>query len=421
MWEAQQRPVELRSGDADDGDREGRLDRRSRAGQSRTGTTSGRASASPTRRCRRPSFAAAGASATCTSTASASANLLRINGPQVVRASSTRRPTAAGFRADRAGLSGRPRPTRRQFNPLTALVSYIPSDYHSSPVQSWYVSVQREFGAACWSTSRTSATRRTICCCSPTTTRRRRTTPPAPSRSQRGGRFPTFGDITYVFNGGKSRYDAFQTKYEWRIGADVTLLSSLTLSKAKDNGAGVAREPERQLPGAAGHQQPRRRLRPVGVSPAVQQHDQLRLVAAVRPRQALGQRMSPALDALIGGWQIAGINTITPGEMVTFTYAPAAAFQVSGITQRLLAARTTTGRTSPATRTRRRPADDHQLVQHGLRRRADRSEPAVRQRRRNTVRGPNFWSSTSRRSSTWPCRTPRGSSSGSRRSTCSTG
>jgi hypothetical protein len=39
------------------------------------------------------------------------------------------------------------------------------------------------------------------------------------------------------------------------------------------------------------------------------------------------------LDALVGGWQIAGINSIYAGEPVTFTYTPAASFQVSGIQQ----------------------------------------------------------------------------------------
>ena len=74
------------------------------------------------------------------------------------------------------------------------------------------------------------------------------------------------------------------------MGADVTLLSSLTLSKRKGQRRRRAREPERQLPRAAGLQEPRRRLCAVGVPSAVQQHDQLRLGAAVRPRQALGQR-----------------------------------------------------------------------------------------------------------------------------------
>jgi len=38
------------------------------------------------------------------------------------------------------------------------------------------------------------------------------------------------------------------------------------------------------------------------------------------------------LDLLAGGWQVAGINTLTPGEMVTLVYTPSAAFQVSAIT-----------------------------------------------------------------------------------------
>ena len=36
---------------------------------------------------------------------------------------------------------------------------------------------------------------------------------------------------------------------------------------------------------------------------------------------------------MLGGWQIAGINTVIPGEQVTLTYTPTAAQQVSGIQQ----------------------------------------------------------------------------------------
>jgi hypothetical protein len=42
---------------------------------------------------------------------------------------------------------------------------------------------------------------------------------------------------------------------------------------------------------------------------------------------------SPLLDALIGGWEVAGINTAFAGEPVTFTYTPGATFIVSGIAQ----------------------------------------------------------------------------------------
>ncbi len=39
------------------------------------------------------------------------------------------------------------------------------------------------------------------------------------------------------------------------------------------------------------------------------------------------------MDALIGGWQLAGINSVYAGEPVTFTYNPGATFVVSGIAQ----------------------------------------------------------------------------------------
>jgi hypothetical protein len=38
-------------------------------------------------------------------------------------------------------------------------------------------------------------------------------------------------------------------------------------------------------------------------------------------------------EALFGGWMIAGINTVAPGESVTLTYVPTTAQQVSGIQQ----------------------------------------------------------------------------------------
>ena len=39
------------------------------------------------------------------------------------------------------------------------------------------------------------------------------------------------------------------------------------------------------------------------------------------------------MEAFIGGWQLAGINSVYAGEPVTFTYTPGATFVVSGIAQ----------------------------------------------------------------------------------------
>jgi len=71
------------------------------------------------------------------------ANVLPINGPQVVNAVVVQTPTQADFRTTQQGYPvGLTDPTR--FNPLAANITYMPSDYRSTDVHSWFASVQRE-------------------------------------------------------------------------------------------------------------------------------------------------------------------------------------------------------------------------------------------------------------------------------------
>jgi hypothetical protein len=260
-----------------------------------------------------------------------SANLLGINGPQVVRAAVNQTPTTPGFVPTEQGYpAGLTDPSK--FNPLTALISYIPRDFHSSPVQSWHLSVQREFGPhmlldlayvgnkasdllliANYNQAAPNNAAGTI----PLTARRP---------------IPTWGDITYNFNGGKSDYNAFQMKYEWRMGADVNVLSSLTLSKARDNSAGALENQNGNFPAP---QDINNLDADFGLSAYHQPYNSTTSFVWSLPvgrGKRWGGNMSTAMDLLVGGWQLAGINTITPGEMVTLIYTPAAAFQVSGIT-----------------------------------------------------------------------------------------
>ena len=188
--------------------RQGRIDLRSRAGRSR----SQQLRSAPRLRLHADgqdrASAAAGASATCTSTASASANLLGINGPQVISAVVNQTPTAAGFVPTEQGYPAG----------LTDPVAVQPADRATSPTSRATSTRARcragtsrcsaSSARTCCSTSPTSATRRRPAAGRATTTRRRRTTPPARFRWRRGGRFRTSRDITYVFNGGKSRYNA---------------------------------------------------------------------------------------------------------------------------------------------------------------------------------------------------------------------
>ena len=97
------------------------------------------------------------------------------------------------------------------------------------------------------------------------------------------------------------------------------------------------------------------------------------------------------LDALAGGWQLAGINTVTPGEPVTLTYTPGATFVVSGIQQDFRGANNYRPNVTcdPYARQRQQSITnwfnkDCVVVP------TDPSQP-FGNAPRNSVRGPNFW------------------------------
>lgn len=261
-----------------------------------------------------------------------SANLLGINGPQVVRAAVVQGdPTASTFRPTEAGYpTGLTDPSA--FVPLTALVSYIPKDFHSSPVQSWYASVQREFGPSMLIDIAYVGNKASDLLIVGNYNQAVPNNPAGTIPLAARRPIPTFGDITEVFNGGKSSYEALQMKYEWRLGTEVTLLSSLTLSVAKDNAAGALENQNGNFPGP---QDIHNLAADYGLSGYHQPYNSTTSFVWALPfghGKRWGSSLSPVMDLLVGGWSLAGVNTVTPGEMVTFQYSPAAAFQVSAIT-----------------------------------------------------------------------------------------
>jgi hypothetical protein len=261
------------------------------------------------------------------------ANILPINGPQVINAVVVQtNPTDPAFRTTQAGYpEGLTDPSR--FNPLTANITYMPDDYRSSRVQSWYASIQREvlrnvivdlayvgnkadglllFANYNQATPNNAAGTLSL-------------------QSRRP--IPQFADITYAFNGGKSEYKALQMKVEWRAGRALTLLSSLTLSESKDNGAGSLENSNGNAPapqnfynmdadwGLSGYHQP------------YNSTTSLVWDLPVGRGRRFGGSWSPVVDVLFGGWQVAAVNSVYAGDPVTFTYTPSAAAQVSGIQQ----------------------------------------------------------------------------------------
>ena len=200
-----------------------------------------------------------------------------------------------------------------------------------------------------------------------------------------------FGDITYVFNGGKSRYDALQVKYEWRLGSEITLLNSLTLSKAKDNSAGALENQNGNFPAP---QDINNIAADYALSAYHQPYNNTTSFVWALPfghGKRWGSGLSPAMDLLVGGWELAGINTVTPGEMVTFTYSPAAAFQVSAITNDFSGAN---NYRPNITCDPYAPAGQQSITQWFspacVALPTDPSQP-FGNAPRNNVRGPNFW------------------------------
>ncbi len=260
-------------------------------------------------------------------------DLLPINGPQVINAVINQTvPSAPTFvPAEKGYPAGLADPA--QFNPLTANITYMPRDFHSSPVQSWYISAQREIVHnmlldvayvgnraddlllfANYNQAVPNNAAGTI-----------------PLQDRRP--IKSFADITYAFNGGKSRYKALQAKLEWRMRGDLTLLSSLTVSQAKDNGS-------QSLENSNGNNPSPQDFRNLAADFGLSNYDQpfnnttsfvWQLPFGKGRRWAADA--SPILDAMIGGWQLAGINSAFSGEPVTFTYTPGATFIVSGIAQ----------------------------------------------------------------------------------------
>ncbi len=209
----------------------------------------------------------------------------------------------------------------------------MPRDYHSSPVQSWFISVQRALTSTMLLDVAYVGNRADglllFANYNQATPNNAAGTIPLQARRPN----PAFSDITYAFNGGQSRYKAFQGKYEWRMRKGLTILSALTLSRTEDNGAQSLENSNGNFPAP---QDFRNLDADFGLSNYHQPYNNTTSFVWSLPfgkGHRWAANVSPLVEALIGGWQLAGINSVFAGEPVTFTYAPAATFIVSGIAQ----------------------------------------------------------------------------------------
>jgi hypothetical protein len=316
------------------------------------------------------------------------ANVLSINGPQVVTAVANQTLVTVPFRTTQQGYPER-FADPSVFNPLLANITFMPEDYHSSGAQSYYISVQREIARSMIVDVAYVGNRADDLLLFANFNQAAPNNPQGTLSLQARRPIQEFADITYAFNGGKSRYNALQIKYEYRMRQGLMLLNAFTWSKSKDNGAGSLEGPFGNFPapqdfsnleadyGTSAYDQPVNNTTSVVWS-----------LPVGRGRRWLTDA-GALTEAFLGGWTISGINTMTSGEPATLQYSPAASFQVSGIQQDFRGANNYRPNVSGD------PYGDRSSVTNYLSRDTvllptDPSQP-FGNAPRNSVRGPWFW------------------------------
>ncbi len=260
-----------------------------------------------------------------------SADILGTNFPIVTRAAVAQSPTNPLCTGD-AYQANCFRPTQNGY-PTSGLpnnvVLYIPRDMPTASIQNWQLSVQRELFAdmvldVAYVGNKESDTvlLADLNQARPVTQAEweNRATVPLPSLQSRRP-ISGFGSISAVLPEGFSSYNALQAKLEKRFSRGLYLLNSFTWSKAIDNGSQVLEEPN----GNTGTPQNVNDFKnDKGIGAYDQPFNNTTSFVWELPvgrNRWLGGDWHPAVDAVLGGWTLNGINTMASGAPINFRYA----------------------------------------------------------------------------------------------------
>ncbi len=165
-----------------------------------------------------------------------SGNLLALNAPNTLFAQQTQLPGQANFRTlDQGFPQGFNDPAN--FNPITVNVSYIPKNFRDGYVESYFLSVQQKLGRDSM-LDVAYVGNHGLKMMEIGNYNQRNPAAGIDATGQFARPIPSWGDITYAFNGSYSNYNALQVRYQQRLGRDLTLLNSFTYSRTFDNASG---------------------------------------------------------------------------------------------------------------------------------------------------------------------------------------
>ncbi len=260
-----------------------------------------------------------------------SADLLATNFPQITRANVTQN-AALALCTGNVFAEGCFRPTQAGYptNLPNNVVLFTPREARTSYIQNWQLSIQRELlGNLLLDVAYVGNHALKLLLLADYNQARPLTTAelalPAANRPSLDARRPIAGfrSISATLPAAYSNYHALQVKFERRFSKGLYLLNSFTWSKAIDNASQVLEEP-------GGNTGTPQNVYNIAADRGIGAYDQpfnnttsFVFELPFGKGRALLSDAPYAVDAVLGGWALTGINTMTSGQAINFRYAPA--------------------------------------------------------------------------------------------------
>jgi hypothetical protein len=256
-----------------------------------------------------------------------------INGPLAIfgtysnPAVPTGGPLPSGFLTTQNGFS---QGLATTFNPINSNNDYIPANSPWPYIQSWVFSIQREIFK---DTVLELAYNGNHSLRMPIFGDWNQAAPNAPGGTLSvQARVPdaSFGPITFVDPVGQNDYEGMSLKIEHRFSKGLYFLNSFTWSKA----LGTSEQELEDISNVANVQNIYNISADRG--PSTYDVKLMDVTSAVYDLpfgkgRRFGGNMNPVLDAVLGGWELNGINTANTGLALNIFYAPSAANDVTGL------------------------------------------------------------------------------------------
>jgi hypothetical protein len=263
-------------------------------------------------------------------------NLLGYNGPSIVNLSIDQLPSQPLCTGDqyrgcfRPTMMGYPKGLvdPANFSTATTRTNYTPGDYRTSYVQSWHLTIQREVAKDLLFDIAYVGNRSVGLMILGDYNQARPNNPGENIPLAQRRPIPGFDFIQISWGGGFAVYHGLQMKLEKKYASGLYLLNSFTWSKVIDNAAGHLE--------AFNGDNSRVNFRDIRNEKALGSYNQplnntttfVWEVPYGKGRR-WGSGVNPFLNAVLGGWRLTGINTMTSGQPINISYAAPAAFQVS--------------------------------------------------------------------------------------------